>query len=375
MRAWRPLLDGEPARAAHRALDELTAQLRDDDSLDGDPSVNGLGGRALLWAYLERARPGEGFGELAAGCLDRAIDQLASESLKAGLYEGFTGTAWVVDHLDPRAEEDWNEQIDEGLLELLEAGQWPHDLTTGLAGFGLYALGRLHRPNARACLERVVQQLETLASPRACGLSWRSARGFDYGVAHGVPPVLLMLAGAMRSGVARSSAAALYEGAMQWQWAGRLPAPSPSVFAYVEGDPPEPARLGWCYGDAGAGATLLAAARAAGDAPRAALALEVARSAAARDPDGSGAVDGALCHGASGIALLLQRLWHETGEPAFAEASRRWYARLLAQPLAGHDATFLTGTTGIALALLAAVTAVEPAWDAVLAASLPGTLS
>jgi hypothetical protein len=102
-------------------------------------------------------------------------------------------------------------------------------------------------------------------------------------------------------------------------------------------------------------------------------------------------VDAGLCHGSGGLALVFHRLWHATGEHGFADAARRWYAHTLAlhRPGAGiagfhswlpaiapepgrwdADASFLTGAAGVGLALLAGL-GVEPAWDRLLAASLP----
>jgi hypothetical protein len=83
---------------------------------------------------------------------------------------------------------------------------------------------------------------------------------------------------------------------------------------------------------------------------------------------------------------MFTSLWNATGAPIFADAARRWYAHLLSQRVPGSgvsgfpswkadgwksDASFLTGASGIALALLAAVTDIEPQWDRALAMSLP----
>jgi hypothetical protein len=79
-----------------------------------------------------------------------------------------------------------------------------------------------------------------------------------------------------------------------------------------------------------------------------------------------------------------------TGDPRLAEAARFWLARTLEMrqpgrgiagfaaylpPEAGtadwgDDGGLLTGAAGIALALLAAATPIEPAWDRMLLASL-----
>jgi hypothetical protein len=103
-------------------------------------------------------------------------------------------------------------------------------------------------------------------------------------------------------------------------------------------------------------------------------------------------VDAGLCHGAAGLAHIYNRAWQATGDGFFAEAARAWLGRALAmrQEIEGAphgftaflpgrdgklawmpDAALLTGAGGVALALMAAATAVEPCWDRILLVSLP----
>lgn len=96
-----------------------------------------------------------------------------------------------------------------------------------------------------------------------------------------------------------------------------------------------------------------------------------------------------LLRGAAGRGHRLNRLFQVTGDARFAEEARSWFARLLALRRPGEgiggfqarvpdgrggavqadDPGFLDGSAGIGLALLAAVSAVEPAWDRVLLGS------
>jgi len=106
-----------------------------------------------------------------------------------------------------------------------------------------------------------------------------------------------------------------------------------------------------------------------------------------------GVVDAGLRHGVAGRAHLLNRLFQATGEEPFADAARAGFGRLLemrrpgegiggfqarapgadGRPVWADDPGLLNGSAGIGLALLAAVSAVEPAWDRLLLAWLqPG---
>jgi len=128
--------------------------------------------------------------------------------------------------------------------------------------------------------------------------------------------------------------------------------------------------------------SLLVAARGAADPELERVAIEVGLAAAARRGE-AGVRDAGLCHGAGGLGHLFQRLFHQTGEAAFADAARHWFERTLAfrQPGAGpggfrawasdldgkqdwrDDPGYLEGAAGVGLALLAAVSPVDPEWD------------
>jgi hypothetical protein len=141
--------------------------------------------------------------------------------------------------------------------------------------------------------------------------------------------------------------------------------------------------LAWCYGDPGIAAALLVAARCCGEPAWEHAALRIARRVTRCDPERSGARDASLCHGTAGLGHMFNRFFQATGEPLFAEAARSWFAQTLAlrrpdRGIGGFEAWvpgpdgalhwedtpgLLMGSAGVALALLAATTPVEPAWD------------
>jgi hypothetical protein len=156
---------------------------------------------------------------------------------------------------------------------------------------------------------------------------------------------------------------------------------------------PKPARLAWCYGDPGVAVALLQTARCVEEPAWERAARMTARRAAQRPAEQAGVVDAGLCHGAAGLGHLFNRLYQATGEPTLGEAARFWFGRTLQmhrpeRGIGGYeawrggddgeliwiaDAGLLTGAAGIALALLAAITSIEPAWDRMLLTALPPT--
>jgi hypothetical protein len=213
-------------------------------------------------------------------------------------------------------------------------------------------------------------------------------------MAHGVSGIVAMLAAALASPSAPAATADLLEGAVKWTLAQRLDGVDGSCFPGGVGAPAGggPARLAWCYGDAGLAVALLLAARALADDRLQRVAHEVALRAAARPLEGSGVIDAGVCHGAAGLAHLFGRMWQLTADEHCAAAAREWLGRTLAlrRPalavagfpwMTADDADsgvlphaepgLLVGAAGVGLVLLAACSGRDPCWDHALLASHP----
>lgn len=384
-RGWQPLYDSDEAR---RAVDAIAARLATPCG-DTPALADGAAGRALFFGYLAKARGGAAAAALARAHRDAVVDGVAAVELRDALFTGVVGAAWTLAHLDGS---DYDgDEVDEVVAELLARTPWSghFDLVFGLAGHGVYALERAGAAVGRRCLAQVVAHLAALAVPYGDGgLLWHSRpelilderraahpRGyFDCGAAHGAPGIAAVLAGAARAGI--PAARPLLNACMRALVAVARSTDAMPAWIPVDGAPAVPSpRVGWCYGDAGVACALVAAARAVGEPAWADVALALGRRAAARalagDPAAAGVVDAGLCHGAAGVALLFHRLWHDTPEPRFADAARRYYALAAALAAGVVEDGLLTGAAGVGLALLAGSGDVAPAWDCVFAASLP----
>jgi lantibiotic modifying enzyme len=406
---WQPLLQGD---LHDRARDSVQAILKDlphfgADAADGFSLAGGGAGQAVLHGYLAQDQRRSNHAGIANHLLRGATAHVANCPESASLYSGLAGVGWAISHLqallpDADGEADAAE-IDASLQEHLERSPWPedYDLINGLVGYGVYALERLPRPAARACLERVVDHLAATAERRDEGSTWwtnptwlpaearaKTPRGYyNLGLAHGVPGVVALLGWACRAGVAVPRARPLLDEAVRWL----LKQQGTDGFGYsvVPGCSEDKSRLAWCYGDPGVAAALLVAARCAAESAWEHEALRIAGRASRRPHEHSGVVDAGLCHGAAGLGHLFNRIYQATGEPRLGDTARSWFERTLAmrqsgsgiggysawQPGGGQtwvaDAGLLTGATGIALALLAATTSIEPAWDRVLLVAIP----
>jgi lantibiotic modifying enzyme len=414
---WQPLLQGklrDQACASVRAiLNDLSRVGREPA---GDPSLaDGFSGLALLHDYLAQTENAQDHAAVAREYLQAAIAALVDNPTTASLYGGLTGVGWTIAHLRGRLPEPDGEvdlaEIDEILWHHLEPSPWPddYDLLSGLVGFGVYALERLsswaelQRPTPAACLERVVDHLAATAEHRAEGITWwtdpkwlptftreKFPSGYhNLGLAHGVPGVIALLGQACAAEIAVAKARPLLEEAVRWLLAQHR---TGGYAAWVGAEGADgPARLAWCYGDPGVAVALLGAARSVGEGAWEKAALAIARRAADRPPELAGVADAGLCHGGAGLGHFFNRMFQATGDLQLKEAAHLWFKRTLEmrhsdRGIGGYpacdladdgtvtwrDATgFLTGAAGVALALLAACTPIEPAWDRVLLAAIP----
>jgi lantibiotic modifying enzyme len=416
---WRPVLSGAAAEQALQAVDAIAESSNPISALSGerDPSLGrGQAGLALLYAWLARTQRMAQADLLARQSLDQALDAVSTRAMNASLYGGFTGVAWAAELVDSLLEpdaDDRGEAVDEALLRLLSrADRWsaPYDLIVGLTGLGVYALQRYPRPVATECLRGVVERLHDCARHDEDGYYWwtppaeildeesrkmyPSGRA-DLGVAHGVAGPIALLGGICGAGIDQAMARPLLEGAVSWLLAHSVPTEADPTFPVwvAPAVQPSPARCAWCYGDPGIAAALLLAARGVGNACWEETAVGLACRAAARPTSETGVVNANFCHGAAGLAHLYNRMYQDTGEPALRGAALYWLERTLDFYRLARDAggawvmgnwepgrrerwtwtgvELVEGASGVALALLAAATSVEPTWDRMFLISAP----
>ncbi|MES1244440.1 MAG: lanthionine synthetase C family protein [Acidobacteriota bacterium] len=426
MTAWKPIAAADPGTAGRcrAVIEEIERSLLDQlDQLDEEasPSLSGgLAGQAVFFAYLDAARGGSGpASDAALDAIGRSVDALGETVLPPSLYSGFSGIGWAVEHLTRRffeSDEDLCSAIDDGLRELLSiSGQRLNfELISGLSGYGVYLVERLSNPAAGPAaaelLGRILDLLEESAESSEDGLTWWTvpewmptwqreimpAGSYNLGVAHGIPGVLGFLAAARRGGFEDPRLPGLADGLVRWLLGRRLGRDGGAFPAhFVPGQPAEPTRTAWCYGDPGVAAVLLSAARSFGRPEWEEEALALARASARRSEQAARTVDAGLCHGTAGLAHLWNRFYQATGDPELGEAALAWIRRTLDQQRPGKGvAGFLTfvagpsgdarsegvwkgepgllvGSAGIGLALLAAVSDVEPDWDRMLLTAVP----
>ena len=422
MDTWEPVLSND---FVCEARDSILGIARDVDSVpESELTTVLLCECALLFAYLGQTQQFSEWGHKTEHYLNRAIDSVSAGSLgwRLGLYGGLAEVGWVVQHVlelqddshdqqsadpmfkDQQEGDDPLTDIDDLILRRLEAawGAAGYDLISGHVGLGVYFLQRLPSASALRGMRLILERLEREAEHFPQGLTWHTGPGllppdqreacpngyYNLGVAHGVPGVLYLLAECVAleiMGINRAST--MLDAAVSWLLAQERPRRaftrfSPWIAPGIEtGD----ARLGWCYGDLGIGAVLCQIAQRVGRKDWFEYAKKILDRCVDFPPHSSAINDAMLCHGAIGVAHVFNRAYQATGRPQYKDAAVFWFKRGLDMRVSGRgiggffaykpdqkptiwaaDPTFLSGSIGIALALLSAVSNLEPKWDRIM---------
>ena len=375
----------------------------------------GSAGLALFYAYLSRVSGASSvFADEADRFLSEACDVLELAPLPVGLYRGIGGIAWVVQHLQGflyndesyNPETDPNNAIDRILFDSPMI-QEKFDLWEGCVGLGVYGLERLHHPTAEKNLELLLRRLDSLSSQCEGGVTWFTPPGaqgrgegnvysrgyYDLGVAHGIAGVISFLSRVHARHILPDLTGRLLEGAVSWllarQWDHDDGSMFPQFLLPPDNKPLTTSTYGFCHGDLGVAAALVSAAACMGNSSWKGKAMEAAHSSVRYLEKAemlSNFSNPHLCHGAAGLGHLFNRIYQATAEETFRDEACKWFRRTLelrrpGTGIAGfsknglnedgemselYDPGFIQGAAGIGLALLSAITDMEPKWDRVM---------
>ena len=384
---WAPLLEGAEAERAARAVDAIAGELRGLPLVGGPRAfqlMDGQLGCAVFLAYHAGWRDDERSREAADAILARALEGAAACE-EPSFYAGLAGMAWAIEHVEDVLG-GGDDEPDDGpaaaLEEILAARPDSIEIEwlSGLCGWAVYALARPRSPVRARLLARIVDSLAARAEPApGGGVRWRcpdwmplaqDRARFPDGCypldpAHGAMGPIGVLAGCTAAGIAVDRARPLVDAAVVWLLAQRMAGGGP-LFPRCAGE--REGGLGWCAGDPGVAAVLHAAGVALDRPDWREAALEAARRAA-RGFAAARELEAGLCHGAAGLGHIFNRLAQASGDPELSGAARRALVVAMEAPSTG-DSGLLTGGAGVGLALLSAVSQVEPAWDRAVLISL-----
>ena len=406
-RGWQPLITDPDRRAA---IAKVIAEIVADTATWRREHPSGTENEAdyaTLRIYTATDDTVPDPDDEAGQALAAAVTGIAERGGPA-LFGGAARVAFAVGHLSAGEDADLAcEMIERSLLRFVEEPSPTYDLISGYVGIAVPVLQRIadgkpssaSDPLARAILDHI----ERLARPMPTGLSWHTPpellppwqraiapEGYtNLGLAHGIPGIVAILARYITADLDAGRARVLLDGAVAYLRSVAQPQAGSRYAAWLPRAAGESVcRVAWCYGDLGVSVALMAAASATHRDDWRTAALELAHGMAARPFEHAQVIDTGLCHGASGVAHLFNRLAQASGDDELSAAADTWFGRTLAMRRTDAIAGFpratpaeggpqfepapdlLTGSIGVALALHAAISPIEPAWDQLLLADL-----
>lgn len=152
---------------------------------------------------------------------------------------------------------------------------------------------------------------------------------FNFGLAHGMPAILLMLSRIIKENHLENDRKAreLLAGCARFILSEKLEASCVSTFPHYFSDdvPRAESRLAWCYGDLSICIALWVAGETLNDQSFKEEAINIGlKTIKRKDPLDTGIMDAGICHGSAGAALLYWRLHQLTGVEDFRMAADFW---------------------------------------------------
>ncbi|GAB4022759.1 lanthionine synthetase C family protein [Spirosoma koreense] len=390
------------------AIERKLAQLRyqiESSAPKNDTLLSGRIGRMVYYFYLFRYYQDELFGERGVAILEEVVqhiqDKTAPYLLRYPFSYGLSGFGYAMSLLIEEGiiDIDFDEQLTE-FDEIIYQAALPDlsngntDYLHGAPGAMLYLSRRLGNPAVRVYLEEMVTVLDSLAIRDERGLRFPNTHiarlnesdNINFGLAHGLCGILLVLLRVYQQGVARPVIERIVSDGIQYILSYRTkPDPAQNRFSQFPltidetkpWDSPENskeynARLGWCYGDLNEMLLFYQAGAILGRPDWVRLADEVGEGVIQRhDPHETIIKDSHLCHGSAGIAQYYKRFYDQTGHQAYADAYQFWLGKtvqylekeLTDAAYTNHAGELLEGFVGSSLVLLSAVGEENYVWD------------
>ncbi|MCS3557564.1 MULTISPECIES: lanthionine synthetase C family protein [unclassified Sphingobacterium] len=278
------------------------------------------------------------------------------------------------------------EQLDKYLSNNLESEleNGHYDFMHGALGIGLFYLkiGQIEK------VQKIVNYLSETAiyDDKSKGYKWNSNVDYSGEIAvnislsHGMSSIVIFLSKVIEKKIAVNMAFKLLRGAVNFLLSQELDYKQyGSYFPYRCIEEKSKSRLSWCYGDLGVAIGLFKASFVLNDSSLRREALFVLEESTKRNMlTEDNIIEGGVCHGSAGLAMIYNRMFLETKNEIFLDASKYWLEQTLRfskfdNGLAGYltnynkewhqDLSLLTGISGIGVVFLSYLKGDEQYWD------------
>jgi|ERR1035437_6896790 lantibiotic modifying enzyme len=371
---------------------------------DTNTNISLLGGKAgiaLFWAYYSEYSETVKLEKTLLPLISKIFQEIRLGNIFPTFAGGLAGIGWTIEHLKQNGfiEIDtdsligsFDDLLYSNMLKYVRNGNY--DYLHGAMGIGLYYLNRSYSPKNQYYIVELVNELEKCGKFISDGIAWESdlgtdshEMGFNLGLSHGIASIISILCRIYKLGIACDKITLLIEGAVNYLLKNKQdPRISKYCFpASIFGNKTNQVnggRLSWCYSDLGISMALLYAGEIFNKDLWKCEAIDILLNTTyITNWQEAGVKDAGLCHGTSGIAHIYNRVYNYTGIEKFKDSAIYWFDQSLKMAVsedgpAGYktfrapkyggivdDYSFLQGIAGIGLAMISAVSKIEPAWD------------
>ncbi len=367
---------------------------------------NGYSAIPLYYSYCYKYTKDERYLSLCADWIDKLLNGLTHEnSIETSFGYGVMGLAWVIQHVMEQGVIDADDEIlgsfDELLKDHLENNlvNPEYDLFTGIVGYLIYLTDRWRLSKSKQqqlLIEKCISLLDLtlVRNDKIQQETWTSftftrdnvlkENIVDFGLAHGLPSILRVLADSAVVLPDNHRVKEMIENTLEviekyafYKAEGNIY--TKNYLELNEGNPAEsihPGRIAWCYGNLGIALTYTNLPDEFIPAHLKEREIEKLMQETKREIVNTGVIDACLCHGYLGNALIYNHFYQRTGRDDFKLAATRLYEYTLssnnecklktwhgANKGYVEDFALLEGKIGMVLALLSAISDVRPDWD------------
>ena len=371
--------------------------------------LSGLSGIALFQFYYSKYLDKDTYSDIGVEILTTCVDRM-NEGYNYPTYcTGMAGTGWVLDHLELENFIDTDndsllQEIDQYLYStmILDMKNGKYDFLHGAIGYAYYFLNRYRNTKSEELkgkyknnlLEFIALLKKVSLKDGKNNLKWVSElnndtkeRGYNLSLAHGMSSIVGILTKLYQYDDFELKTKTMLIDSINYimdfkNENNRAFCLFPS-WVSEDNEINSKARLAWCYGDLGIGIKLWYASKVLNDKKLANEAINILKHAAKRTtPEKSLVRDAGICHGSYGNAQIFNRIYKETGNEVFKEATEFWIQEGINMAVhedgyAGYkqwkggirkikwtnEITLLEGVAGIGLAIIDYLASFDSNWD------------
>ena len=378
-------------------LKEIASILCDStDQFDSPGVLAGLSGLALFMFYYSRFTGNGKYAEVGEQALEKAVDMINNGYTFHTYCSGISGLAWTCEHLErykfiDREGISFISELEPHLLSRMEKefGNKHYDFLHGGLGVGYYFLSK-KTPNKKRNKALYSWLQDSAIECEDGSLKWESKIldaekiGFNISLSHGMSSIVVVLTKLMKQHPHIVEIKVTLLKTIQYILLQQFPSPTVSYFPSYSLESDENlrhSRLGWCYGDLGIAQAILQVAKALGNKSYEDVSMKILlHNCSRKDLKENHVTDAGICHGASGISHIFNRLYANTKMDVFKETSIYWMEKTVGMAqfsdgLAGYKSwrgvksswenrySLLEGIIGIGLSMLSQLNPGLMNWD------------